>query len=89
MLVIGSLLTACGGYVRVPFDVSAPAALPPELPGEVGADGRTTLHLDGLEFRIEARNQRGTGAAVAVALLGILPVPMIEPASETTSLSSH
>jgi len=87
---MGSLVTACGGYVRVPFDISAPTALPPDLPGEVGADGRTSLHLDDLELRIEARNQRATGAAVAIVpLMWILPVPMIFPAGETTSLSSH
>lgn len=58
--------------------------------GKVGPDGRTTLHLNELELRIEARNQRAKGAAVAIApLMGILPIPMLLPASDATLLSAH
>ena len=36
MAVTGSLVTACCSYVRVPFDVSDPVALPPGVEGGAG-----------------------------------------------------
>jgi hypothetical protein len=84
MAVTGSSVTACG-YVRVPFEVSGPVALPPGVEGTVRHDGLTTLQLDDLEVRFEARNQRARGVAVAIAPLMVIPFPVATSASEATA----
>lgn len=85
MGVTGALLTACGGYVRVPFEVSGPVALPPGVDGNVRHDGLTTLQLEDLEVRFEARNQRARGVAVAIMPMMVFPMPVATPASEVTA----
>ncbi|HEU4463765.1 MAG TPA: hypothetical protein VFS53_01850 [Gemmatimonadota bacterium] len=84
MAVTGSFVTACG-YVRVPFEVSGPVALPPGVEGTVLRDGLTTLRLDDLELRFEARNQRARGVGVAIAPMMVFPVPIPTSASEVTA----
>ena len=84
MAVTSSLVTACG-YVRVPFEVSGPVALPPGVEGTVRDDGLTTLQLDDLEVRFEARNQRARGVAVGIAPLIVIPFPVATAASEVTA----
>lgn len=85
LAVTGLLAAACGGYVRVPFDVSGPVALPPGVEGSVRHDGLTTLQLDGVEVRFEARNQRARGVGVAIAPMMVFPIPIPTSASGATA----
>jgi hypothetical protein len=85
MAVTSSLVTACGSSVHVPFDVSGPVALPPDVEGNVRQEGLTTLQLDDLEIRFEARNQRARGVGVAIAPLMIFPIPIPASANDVTS----
>jgi hypothetical protein len=83
--VTGSFVAACGGYVRVPFEVSGPVALPPGVEGNVRHDGLTTLQLEDLEVRFEARNQRARGVGVAIYPMMVFPIPVPTSASEVTA----
>jgi hypothetical protein len=72
-------LTACGA-LRVPFEISAPQALPTGMVGRIGPDGRTLLQLDGLRVRLEARDPRARGHALIWIAFPPVIVPL--PASE-------
>lgn len=75
LLLAGVVMQGCVWPLRAPFETSAPKAIPPGVDGQVGPDGRTTLRLDGLDLRIETRNQRPKG----VGLVWIVPFPAVFP----------
>ncbi len=75
LLLSGVVLQGCAWPLRAPFETSAPQVIPAGIDGKVGPDGRTTLRLDGLDVRIETRNQRPKG----VGLVWILPFPAVFP----------
>jgi hypothetical protein len=56
-LTLGAVLLGCG-TVHVPFDVSAPEAIPQGVLGKIDPDGSTTLYLKDLDLRIAVRNHR-------------------------------
>ncbi|MGH7571734.1 MAG: hypothetical protein ACREMK_07820 [Gemmatimonadota bacterium] len=60
------LVSAC--VWAVPTHVSAPV-VPGNL-GEISEDGTALLRLEEIDLRLEARNQRGRGAAVLLGPLG-------------------
>lgn len=68
-------LQGCLAPLRVPFETSAPSRIPAGVEGKVGPDGRTTLRLEGLEMRLETRNQRPGG----LGFVTILPLPVAYP----------
>jgi hypothetical protein len=56
-LAAGCLFLSCAP-AHVPFEVSAPAAIPPGVLGKIDPDGTTTLYLDDLDLNIAMRDQR-------------------------------
>lgn len=75
LLLMGAVLQGCLAPLRVPFETSAPSKIPAGVDGKVGPDGRTTLRLEGLELRLETRNQRPGG----LGFVTILPLPVAYP----------
>ncbi|HYO47988.1 MAG TPA: hypothetical protein VEY33_15020 [Gemmatimonadota bacterium] len=81
--------------MHVPFDVSAPEAIPQGVLGKIDPDGSTTLYLEDLDLRIAMRNHRpyqvkskwGFGFLLFPMPL-ILPVParVAEPSSSEAAV---
>lgn len=85
-LAAGVVLLACASAPpRVPFEVSAPEAIPPGMLGRIDPDGSTTLYLEGLDLVVAVRNDRSGQAGWSWGL-GIFPYtfPFIFPVAERT-----
>ena len=60
VMLAGALFTACVPITSYEgLTVSAPAAIPPGWRGEIDRNGRTTLRLDEIDLRVDARNATG------------------------------